>query len=141
MDKQYCTRYRTLYHKLHSIAFVKEGIRNELFFSTDKQFYYTYINTFDKLFRLLVFKLNIIQPCLLQDSNQCGVERNKLVLMEQAILIGERMILENNEELFGGSPNKYMSHFFYIRKDCKDMFLNNILLPLLNLIISGDKCL
>jgi len=128
-----------LYRQLHSVTFDKSGIGKELFFSTDKQFYYTYSKTFDQVFRLLVLKLNIIQPDLLQNGNKSTAERDKLIVMERAIKIGEDMIKENHQKLFGGSPNSYMSHFFYIRRDCKDMFLKNILLPLLNFVRTGGE--
>lgn len=130
-----------LYRQLHSVTFDKSGIRKELFFSTDKNFYYTYSKTFNQLFRLLVLKLNIIRPDLLQSGNKMEreKERNKLIIMEQAIQMGEGMIRESHDELFGGLPNSYMSCFFYIRRDSKDIFLKKILLPLLNSVRICDE--
>ena len=137
------------YQDIVNCAFEKKiGIRKEsLFFSNDKFFYYTRAINFRKIFQTLVLKLDIIRPKLLQSTTlaipwrDTQQERNKLEIMEKAAMMGEVLLRKNKNKLFKAKklPNQNLSRYFHISCESKELFIREILLPLLKLVQRVDN--
>ena len=133
------------YQDVARLAFNDEKtMRHEAaFFSRNDVYYYTRFNSFRTIFQDLVFKLKIIRPELLQ-SNRTFLdpkrERKKIDVMERAIKMSDTLLEDYKKELFIDKmpPLPALSPYFYIRREAKELFIREILMPLLKLINNTD---
>ena len=135
------------YKDIETAAFkdLNDNSYESLFFSPDVDFFYSRQSNFRKIFEILVLKLGIVQPEILQsintiwrdiDNEERESERNKLEIIERAIKMGEYLIEENRNILFKSkkAPNFTLSKFFHISQEGKEFFIKQILLPLLRIV-------
>jgi len=135
------------YEDVNSLAFKTDLPiqKNPLFFQNDAFYYYTKACNFRKIFQYITFKLGIIQPKLLQGRAHTFLntdkEREKIEVMERAISMGNILLKENKTILFKNKrpPNIALSQNFFISAAGKDLFLKQIVIPLLHLINKNDK--
>ena len=135
------------YEDINSVAFKTDLPiqKNPLFFQNDNFFYYTKAYSFRKIFQYIVFKLGIICPQALQSENYTLVnketEREKIEVMERAVSMGNIMLKEHADILFKSKkqPNAALCQNFFISAKGKDLFIKQILLPLLELVNTNNK--
>ncbi len=133
------------YQDVAALAFNNEKnvSRKAVFFSRQDPYYYTQCTNFRTIFQDLIFKLKIIRPEILQSTDtflNFKKERKKIEVMEKAIKMSNILLEDYKKELFIDkiAPLPALSHYFYIRGKAKELFIKQILLPLLNLVNNID---
>ena len=120
----------------------RNNIKQPYFFSNNTEYFNTKIPNFRRVMLILVIKLNIINPELLQNTSEIykDAERKKIQNLEKAIKMGLRELKDNSTFYFQGAnpvPG-LLSNYFYIRRTSFKSLVTNILLPLLNLVDSNS---
>jgi len=113
-----------------------------LFYKRCNYYYYSRVDTFGRLFDILVIGLGIFKPSLLQtDHSKTWIdttirERKKIKIIQECVLMGRAMIEERKEEFLTAetiAKPPYMKCFFISQKSL-DVFIEDILMPLLQLV-------
>ena len=116
-----------------------------LFYKRCNYYYYSRVDTFGRLFDILVIGLGIFKPSLLQtDHSKTWIdttikERKKIKIIQDCVFMGTRMIEERKEEFLTAeaiAKPPYMKCFFISQKSL-DAFIADILMPLLQI---SRKC-
>ncbi len=123
--------------------------KSTLFFNHNNVHWNTKEKDFSRILEIIILELKIIDVKYLQmqenteNSNNAEriiKERNKLKIFYQAKKIGEDLLNENKDIFISESApciGDLLKRNFYILKDKRDKFIDEILLPLLKLVESG----
>ena len=132
---------------LKSKLFFDEFYNNKtIFYKKCDHYYYSRVKTFGRLFDILVIELGIFKPELTQVpkniwNDSCQNERLKMKIIRDSIWMGLDMLNERADEFFNlkeVKPELPLMPCFYITQKSIDAFINEILIPLLKLVETGN---
>ena len=124
-----------------------EKNKSKLFINHNNDYWVTKQDSFGRILEIITIELKIIDIKYLQPqkdiNNQEKIikERNKLKILAQAKIIGERLLSDNKEFFINKETTELgdlLKKNFYILKNQTDNFIIKILTPLLQLIENGE---